>query len=384
MGLPLLLLAPALLAGGPNLWPADLPMPRTDELAPIPGVRFAVIKPYAFATDGYRFLHGVALCWHDGRLYASFGHNQGGENTATEEARYTVSDDGGRTWSAPATIDRGDELDLGISHGVFWSHQGQLWAFQGAYRGTMTGVHTRAYRLDQAARRWLPEGTGVEGGFWPMQPPQRMADSNWVMAGISVGGANPAAVAISHGDDARHWDLVRIPPAEGTMWGESTVIVDGAHVLNIARYGAQATALVATSDDCGRTWTASAPSNLPMVTSKPFAGVLSTGQRYLIATTTADSGTRRSPLTIALSRPGEAAFSQVRLIRGALWPNGPGESHRDAALSYPYAVEHDGYLYVGYSNNGGNVGRVGTGRELWNNNSAELAVIPLASLRSAE
>ena len=52
-----------------------------------------------------------------------------------------------------------------------------------------------------------------------------------------------------------------------------------------------------------------------------------------------------------------------------------------ASLAYPYAIEHAGHLYVGYSNSGGGVGRVGTGRELWNNNSAELAVIPIAALQ---
>jgi hypothetical protein len=58
------------------------------------------------------------------------------------------------------------------------------------------------------------------------------------------------------------------------------------------------------------------------------------------------------------------------------------ESHPSSSLSYPYAVEHEGKLYVGYSNSGGGVGRVGEGRELWNNNSAELAVIPIVSLNT--
>jgi len=134
------------------------------------------------------------------------------------------------------------------------------------------------------------------------------------------------------------------------------------------------------SDDFGRTWTPSQPSNLPMATSKPCAGILSNGQRYLICSTSADGGKRRSPLTIAVSKPGETKFSKVFVIRHAELPGGPGESHKNAALAYPCAIEHDGKLYVGYSNNGGNVGRKGTGRELWNNNSAELAVIPLAEL----
>jgi hypothetical protein len=123
------------------------------------------------------------------------------------------------------------------------------------------------------------------------------------------------------------------------------------------------------------------PGNLPMTTSKPSAGTLSTGQRYLVCTTTADSGKRRSPLTIAVSRPGEIVFSKVFVIRHAEFPDGTGESNKGAALSYPYAVEHDGKLYVGYSNSGDKSTRVGTGRELWNNNSAELAVIPVEKLK---
>ena len=83
---------------------------------------------------------------------------------------------------------------------------------------------------------------------------------------------------------------------------------------------------------------------------------------------------------LQLHDPGPAdGLSPV--IRHAECSHGPCESHRNAALSYPYAIEHDGHLYVGYSNNGGNVGRAGSGRELANNNSAELAIIPLEKLR---
>jgi hypothetical protein len=85
-------------------------------------------------------------------------------------------------------------------------------------------------------------------------------------------------------------------------------------------------------------------------------------------------------LTIAVSRPGETAFSKVFVIRHAEHPGGPGESHGKAALAYPCAIEHKGKLYVGYSNSGGGVGREGKGRELWNNNSAELAIIPVEKL----
>ena len=88
-------------------------------------------------------------------------------------------------------------------------------------------------------------------------------------------------------------------------------------------------------------------------------------------------------MTIAVSEPGGTLFNKLFVIRHAEFPGGPGESHPNAALAYPCAIEHDGKLYVGYSNSGGNVGRKGTGRELWNNNSAELAVIPIDALRDA-
>jgi len=356
-------------------------VPSTAQAEVLKGVKFRVVKPYDFAADGYRFLHGVALAWHNGVLYSSFGHNRGGENTDTEEARGRASHDGGKTWGDVFTIDAG-EPGGGVSHGVFLTHRRTLWAFHGAYRGTMKDVHARAYTLDEETGRWIPKGTIIEGGFWPLQEPQKMEDGNWIIGGISVGDGNPAAVAISHGDNFMAWDLVVIPKAPGKMWGESSVLISGEHVVNIARYhgDSQTAALVAVSGDFGRTWTQSEPSNLPMVASKPYTGTLSTGQDYLICTTTADSGNRRSPLTIALTRPREQRFSKIFVIRHARFDDGPGESHPGAALSYPYAVEYDGKLYVGYSNSGGGVGRVGEGRELWNNNSAELAIIPISAL----
>ena len=84
-----------------------------------------------------------------------------------------------------------------------------------------------------------------------------------------------------------------------------------------------------------------------------------------------DSGNRRSPLTIAVSRPGEKVFTRIYRIRDAVH-DGPGESGPNHRLSYPYAVEHEGKLYVIYSNDGGRGG---------NRNSAELAIVPVDRLQ---
>lgn len=358
-----------------TLWDPEKPVPKASECPLLEGVEFVVVKPREPEADGYNWLHGAAVCWHDDKLYASFGHNEGHENTASEVAHGRMSTDGGKTWGPVFPIDDDDPSNPAVSHGVFLSRRRELWAFHGSFYDKMQNVHTRAYRLEEQSGRWEPRGIVAENGFWPMQEPVKMDDGNWIIAGISVdggsGGADPAAVAISRADDLTEWDVVKIPPDPrvGRLWGESTVIVDGSQVLNISRWG-RPVALASLSNDYGRTWTPMIPSNLPMAASKPYAGVLSNGQRYLVGTTTADSGNSRHPLTIAVGKPGAKAFSRIFRIRDAVY-NGPGESAENCRLSYPYAVEHDGSLYVAYSVDGGRGG---------NRNSAELAIIPVEKL----
>ena len=74
---------------------------------------------------------------------------------------------------------------------------------------------------------------------------------------------------------------------------------------------------------------------------------------------------------IAVSRAGETRLSRIFRIHDDVAPGGVVESTHAAALSYACAVEHDGRLYVGYSNDGGR------GNNL---NSAELAVFPVSDL----
>lgn len=358
------------------LWNEAYAIPKASQLTQVANVDFHVIKKQRPDVDGCNFTLGVGLVWHKNRLYASYGFNRGVENTPTEEAHVRSSDDEGKTWSDPIVMDSG-EGDLAVSHGVFLSHKDQLWAFMGAFYDhpkLYHRVHTRAYLLNETTGEWEQRGLVVSDGFWPMQEPQRMSDGNWIMSGFRVGGpdhpvANLPAVAISHGDDFTKWDLIVIPSApelSKNIWGESTVIIEEKRILNIARYGSKAIALLSTSNDNGRTWTPITISNMPMATSKPYAGTLSNGQHYLVCTTTADTGGARTPLTIAVSKPNESLFSKVFLIRNSLSDHTPGVSAPNADFSYPYAVEHDGKLYIGYTHK--------------SHIANELAVIPIRSL----
>ena len=81
------LLRPASAADQPYpLWDPSEPIPGASQAGRLEGVEFHVVKRREPEADGYNWLHGAALAWHAGALYASFGHNRGSENTASEEA----------------------------------------------------------------------------------------------------------------------------------------------------------------------------------------------------------------------------------------------------------------------------------------------------------
>lgn len=360
-------------------------IPKSQEVVPLAQVTFRTIKKYEPQKDGYRFLHGVAIARYRGGWVVSFGHNKGPENTGSEEAQSLFSPDG-ENWGPLTTIDN-PPGDQAVSHGVLLSYQDTLWSFNASFQGIMQHLQTNAYIWNDGDKQWVFQGVVAEDGFWPLQEPQQMKNGDWIMAGASVAGETVPAVAICKPGDLRHWAVRKIStPVK--VWGESTVIPQGSHVMLICRSGTSTPkfgglshplAWVSFSQDYGQTWSELQPSNLPMAASKPYAGVLSNGQRYLIATTTADARNARHPLTIAVSRPGEDTFSKIYCIRHAVHNGGGVESDPEASLAYPYAIEYNGRLWVVYSNSGG---RSGVDRSMWNNNSAEMAVIPIEALKA--
>ena len=69
-----------------------------------------------------------------------------------------------------------------------------------------------------------------------------------------------------------------------------------------------------------------------------------------------------------MSKPGETVFSKVYVVRHSVSDKTPGVSDKNADFSYPYAIEHEGRLYVGYTHK--------------SHMANELAVIPVAALKA--
>lgn len=359
------------------LWSGG-PIPTREEMPVLKGVKFHMVKRHQPEVDQFHWAHGAAIVRYNKHWVATFGLNRGGENSAGEEADAVTSKNGKR-WSGLIPIGI-PEKPQAISHGILFNHNGDMWAFQGAFTGSRKGVHMQAYQWNEKKRQWEAKGTVAEDGFWPLQEPQQMANGEWIIGGASIGKTNPPAVAICKDGNFTHWEVVKIP-SKARVWGESGVIIDGANLLLVSRSDGKAhdlgaytqpPAWVSVSKDYGRSWSELKPSNLPMASSKPYVGILSNGQRYLIGSISSNSGNQRHPLSIAVSKPGENTFSKVFAIRKSL-QKGDVESVPNAGLSYPYAVEYKKKLWVVYSNNGGRGG---------NRNSIELAIIPIKELKA--
>lgn len=357
------------------LWDTEVPIPAASDAPLIEGVEFKMIEKYEPDVDGFRWLHGGTIVRHKDTWHVTWGRNPGSENTATEITQGRRSHDDFQSLTRVELIAPGTATD-GHSHGATLSYKGELWGFFGRFTGFRGDLRTEAFKFNETSNKWESQGVVVADGFWAYTEPQRMKNGNFIMAGFRVGveNGNPPAVAISNGDDLTDWKLVAIPKDPNLkMWGESSVIVRGNRIINIVRAdGSNPWAYVSISEDFGETWTQVERSNLPMVASKPYSGTLSTGQDYLIGTTTGDGGNARRPLTIALTDPGGEYFNQIYRIRDGV-RTGEGTT-TPADLAYPYAVEYDGHLYVVYS-----VGRPGNAT-----NSLELAIVPLSSLAEPE
>jgi hypothetical protein len=339
-----------------ELWDCRAPFPAFDEMPDLDVVTHVSIE--RATPDGYHYLHESSIAAHHGKLYLGWANHRVGEvNVRDELIRGKTSTDDGLTWSAaetwvaPPTI--GGES---FSHPALATHAGRLWGFFTCFHDEKP--RTEVFTLDDATGKWEPRGSSIPG-FLTLRPPMKMRDGNWIMAGEDYW--YEAAVAISAGDDWTRWELIRIPRPESIFlkFPETTLVDQGDRLVAFCRPHEQPTAPVSVSRDCGRTWSVLEHSNFPLAGSQPYAGVLSTGQHYLI-TNNLEEG--RTLLSIAVTAPGAHTFSRVWKIRHQQYPkrrHWPGVFWKGKLVkpmigtptewSYPAAIEHGGNLYVCYT-----------------------------------
>lgn len=324
-------------------WDAQTPFPAVASLQAPQGLRQAVVHR---ADAAFGFLHDNAIVWHDGELIAAWYNCPKDEMEGSACIRARRSRDGGVTWSPPEVI-VADTAGKGILYVpvTLCSHNGRLFAFISRMTGADLVLDCESYCWDARTKTWQRLNT-ITGPFISNTAPVPMADGNFVMGGrmSATAGTKPEtpAVAISAGGDlAAPWRVVPLvsePLAPFEPFPETALWVDGAHLTAFVRGG-----FVMTSADCGTSWSQPQRSNLPQEPSKLYAGILGTGQRYVIWNAVdAAAGRRRNLLALAVGEPGSEVLSAVWLLcHGTDAQHGVGPE-----WSYPCAIEQDGLLYV--------------------------------------
>ena len=334
-----------------RLWAADVPFPAYDEMPDLDVVTHVAIE--RAVADGYHYLHESGIAWHRDALYVCWANHPLREvNVKDEIVRGTRSTDGGLTWASPEVwaAPAPDGADS-YNHPILAAHAGQLWGFFTRWDNERPA--TEVFVRDDATGRWQSRGARIPG-FLPFRPPLKMADGNWIIGGELFW--YEAAVAISHGEDFTAWDVVKIPRPDAVklLFPETTLMTVGSRLVAICRPHEASTAPVSVSDDWGRTWTPLQFSNFPLAPSQPYCGRLSSGQHYLL-TDNLEQG--RALLSIAVTRPGGDRFERVWKVRHQQYPKvrlfgGWGDGSRvgkPTEWSYPAAIEHDGKLFVSYT-----------------------------------
>jgi hypothetical protein len=347
------------------LWSGE-PLPKNpSDIEPLSSICHYTVHR---ATKDFQHLHGMEIAEHKGILYTAWDHSTVREHDPGGSfQRGRRSKDGGVTWGELETISAGIEGKM-PSHGTMFVAGGRLWAFAACFKrfvyekqGDQSGkavrvavyqqLQTLSYRLNEDDGNWEYQGAIIDD-FWPEGIPKRMTNGNWIVGGYT--GRTQPAVAISAGSDVSRWRCIPIPTpysmdSNPMHFAETDVWVDGIGVTAVIRNQVQdhsvGCALVATSADGGETWEMARNSNMPMHASRPFCGMLSTGERYLIC----NIGSR-DLLAIAVGDPGSKTLSRIGKIRDEKSPKSRFEFRGfQYQWSYPWAIEYKDRLYVTYS-----------------------------------
>ena len=315
---------------------------------------------------GEKFMHGVSLEWYNGVLYASYAFNNVKENTYGEQCFWQKSTDGGKTWSEPKEI-KANTTGRSASHGVFFAHAESLYYMLPAVDFT-TGawvITCELFKFDEGKQDW-DYVSDIASGFWPNCAPQKTS-GGWIASGGS------GKVYMSDGDNIEApWKQIKIQMT--LKASETSCAVSGDNVFLIARPKVatyETTSLgtdtsrfklvVSKSVDGGVSFSPFDYSDIVASPSRTYSGFLSDGRMYVIFNQDYNRAESRNRLLIAVGEKGSMDLSKLYVVEEYTRP-----------LSYPYAVERDGILYIGYSKG------VGTGPNV-NHNNEVVTLVPISN-----
>lgn len=333
------------------VWDPSVPFPTPEEMRDLDIVTHVSVE--RAQPGGYYYLHEATIAFHRDRFYIGWANHRKTETGDHDElVRGCVSSDA-LHWSKPLTWAQAPLLEdsTSFNHPLLFSHNDTLYGFFVCWREEHTPT-TELFIHNDSTGKWEWQKNSAIPRFVPFCTPQRMENGNWI-----IGGENhwtDAAVAISDGEDLTKWKMVTIPRPEELrlLYPESSIVNYGNnHLLAICRpaENVMTTAPMAESYDGGESWTTLRLSNFPLAPSQPFAGKLSTGHNYLLTNNLEDD---RCLLSIALTGPEGGLFRHIFKVRHQQWPRIrllERAVGKRTEWSYPNAFEHNGNLYIAYT-----------------------------------
>ncbi len=326
---------------------------------------------------GKYFVHGIAIerFERDGKnvLVATWAYNPVAENTPGEQAHYAFSYDDGKTWTEPREI-KSNTKGYSASHGVMWYYQDTLYAMIPVvmFETSPWTIKCELNIYNFETEQWEYQNDCCHG-FWPTSKPVKLDTGNWIVGGpvLSLSGR-----AITEGDNFTKWRVMQTGKEENRFkFSETGLAVNGNMAVLIGRNENSPTTDslgvsdsgryelgVAVSYDYGETFTKMKLSGVYSSPSKPMCGTLSDGRFYMIWNMDVANVESRHRLLLGIGDPNTGAINQVYML-----------AYYAGGISYPYALEADGYLYVAYSQSIAN-------RVNGNQNNLVMVKIPLTSL----
>lgn len=344
-----------------EVWDASVEFPKPKYMED-PGIitQVAVAK----AKEGeFHYLHEATVAWHKGRFFVGWSNHKTHEDENRDEQIRGCTSLDGLHWTEPTVWVAAPFLGLSsFNHLLLFEYGEVLYGFFVAWKNGEP--YTEIFTFDDEEEKWIHhDGAGL-AGFVPFCTPQLMENGNWIIGGEF--GWFHAAMAISDGGDFLRWRVVVIPDTEGVrlLYPETAIVCQKGRLLAFCRprqIGSinaddSLTAPVSESFDYGETWGPIKMSNFPLSPSQPFSGVLSTGQNYLLVNSLEEN---RTLLLIAVTKPGGRLFQKIYKVRHQAWPairlfggynDGKGSyAGKPTEWAYPGAIEHEGKLYIVYS-----------------------------------
>lgn len=307
------------------------------------------------ASDGPGYVNNVLLTSFGGKYYCMWQSSLRDEDTPDTQVLYAISADG-RSWDVPSVLARPTDSTF-VSPGG-WIQRGD----------SLTAILNYVCAPDRSMGGTAWFTSTRDGRNWSAPQPVRMADGAPVQGifeqdplllpgGRTVGAVHfrpELRVNPVYTDDPsalRGWKASIFPEGEGSPLEPSQYAAPDASLVMLFRDQASSfVKLASVSTDCGESWSAPAPTDIPDSRSKQCAGTLPDGRTFWVGNPTGNKS--RRILVLTLSEDGYC-FDKAFLLASPddLPPKRHEGRYKTLGYNYPKATVIGTDLWISLSVN---------------------------------